>query len=124
MARAITLVIVFFLSMNLFSGMLVSTGAAQDIGLGSQLEVGGDEDVEQLNQSSSEISSGAPTGQTLFGMYNVLAGFLSTVRVVAFGGPSMLYNAGVPGSITGPIEILIGFVYAVGIVSFLRGWSL
>lgn len=119
--RIIEVMVVFFLSLNLFSGMLISTGVAHDIGLGGQVEVGGDERADQAQSSAEEISTGAPTGQTLFGMYNVLAETLSQIRTIALGGPAMLSNAGVPGYITGPIEAVMLVTYGIGLIKFLRG---
>ncbi len=119
--RILELLVVFFLALNLFSGMLVATGVASDIGLGGQLEVGGDQDANTAEQSAQNISTGAPTGSTLFGMYNVLADTLSQLRVIVLGGPAMLYNAGVPGFITTPMEVMMAVVYGVGIIMFLRG---
>jgi hypothetical protein len=119
--KIIEVMVVFFLAMNLFSGMLISTGAAQDIGLGGQVEVGGDGDAEAAQQSAEEISTGSPTGSTLFGMYNVLAKTLGQLRTIVLGGPAMLSNAGVPSFITTTMEAVMLVVYGIGIVKFLRG---
>lgn len=119
--RIIEVMVVFFLAMNLFSGMLISTGVAADIGLGGQVGVGGDGSAEQAQESAEEISTGAPTGSTLFGMYNVLAKTLGQLRTIALGGPAMLSNAGVPGFITAPMEAIMLVVYGIGIIKFLRG---
>jgi len=113
--------VVFFLVMNLFSGVLISTGAAADVGLEGQLTTGGDENVNNARDTTENVSTGAPTGQTLFGLYNVLAKTLGEIRQVAFGGPAMLYNLGVPGALTGMAEVLIGFTYAFALIKFLRG---
>lgn len=121
MVRVIELLTVFFLSLNLFSGMLITSGVAADIGLGGQVQVGGGDAKSDLENSASEISSGAPTGSTLFGQINVLGDTLGAIRTMAFGGPTMLANAGVPGFITTPLGVLVGVVYAFGIIKFLRG---
>lgn len=119
--RIVEVMVVFFLTMNLFSGMLISTGAAADIGLGNQVEVGGDEDADEAESAAEEISTGSPTGETLFGMYNVLAKTLGQIRTIALGGPQMLGNAGVPGFITAPMEAIMLVVYGIAIIKFLRG---
>jgi hypothetical protein len=113
--------VVFFLALNLFSGMLITSGIADDIGIGSAAEVGGDDRADQATQEARNVSTGAPTGQTLFGMYNVLAETLGQIRVIVLGGPQMLGNAGVPGFITRPMEGLMLMAYAVGLIRFLRG---
>lgn len=119
--RIIEVMVVFFLALNLFSGVVVSTGVAADIGLGGQVNVGGDGAADQAQDSAEEISTGAPTGSTLFGMYNVLAKTLGQLRTIAFGGPAMLANAGMPAFITTPMSVLIAVVYGIGIIKFLRG---
>lgn len=121
--RFIEVLVVFFLTMNLFSGMLISTGAAASIGLENQVETGGSEDADSVEEASEEVSTGAPTGETLFGMYNVLADKIGQLRAIVFGGPTMLANAGVPRFLTAPMEAIIAVVYAVGLIKFLRGIS-
>jgi len=103
--------------------MLISSGAAETLGLSGQVEVGGDDAADTAKQQSSEISTGAPTGSTLFGLYNVLAGTLGAMYEIAFAGPVMLSNAGVPSAITDMLSVIIGVVYALGVISFLRGFD-
>lgn len=113
--------IVFSLALNLWSGMLVVSGAADDAGIGGLVETGGDKNVETAQQEAGEVNTGAPTGSTLFGMYNVLANFLGTLRTVVFGAPAMFFNLGTPSYVTTPMEVVFGVVYSLGIVKFLRG---
>jgi hypothetical protein len=109
--------------MNLFSGIVMSTGVGAMIGVDTA--VGGDEKVDSAVQNASEVRSGAPTGSTLFGMYNVLAGGLSQLALPVTAGPQMLHRAGVPGVITNKLLTpLIAIVYALGVISFMRGWGL
>lgn len=119
--KIIEVLVVFFLSMNLFSGMLISTGAAADIGLGQSPEVGGDDEAETSEGAVEEIVTGVPTGETLFGMYNVLARTVGQLRTIVLGGPAMLNAAGVPGFITLPMESMMAVVYGIGIIKLLRG---
>lgn len=123
MARPITLLAVFFLSVNLFSGFVLTTGIGADMGMETQ--VGGDDKADWAVENASEIASGAPTGQTLFGMYNVLADGLSTLALPVTGGPQMLERAGVPSELVNQIiQPIVAVVIAVGMISFLRGWGL
>lgn len=123
MARPITLLAIFFLSMSLFSTLIMSTGIGASMGL--QKPVGGQDAAETATEQAQNVSTGAPTGSTLFGMYNVLAEGLSTLATPITAGPMMLKRAGVPAVITDTfLTPLIMFVYAIGIISFLRGWGL
>lgn len=115
--------VVFFLAINLFSNMLLASGAAATLGLSGQVEVGGDQAADTAQSQSNEISTGAPTGSTLFGLYNVLAGILGTIYEVVFAGPVMLENAGVPSALTNMLSAIVGVVYAMGLISFLRGYD-
>jgi len=123
MARPITALAVTMLALNLFAGLLMSTGVAASIGVGTA--VGGDQAASETVDSASEkIESGAPTGSTLFGFYNVLTSGLSTIAGVVTAGPTMMANAGVPGEITTLLQNIIALVYAVDLISFARGYNL
>lgn len=128
MARPVTLLVVFFITFNLFAGMLTATGT--DAMLGLDAEVGGDKAVGDAAQRSENVSTGTSLGNTLFGMYNVLANGLSSVFDVIFPGLAMLRAAGVPAWIAGG-QGTVGFlpplftvIMFIGFVSFLRGWDL
>lgn len=123
MARPITLMAIFFLCMNLFSGVVMSTGVGAMIGVDTA--VGGDDEVDRAVDSSGNVSAGAPTGSTLFGMYNVLADGLATISLPVTAGPQMLDRAGVPGVIANQLlQPVIAIVMALGVMSYLRGWGL
>lgn len=123
MARPVTALVIFFLAFNLFAGMLMATGVDSMIGIDAQ--VGGDKAVEQVEKDSNEVRTGTSLGNTLFGMYNVLAGGLSDIFTVIFPGLKMLERAGTPTWITGGfLGPLFSFAIAVDFVSFLRGWGL
>jgi len=111
------------LALNLFAGLLMSTGVAA--GLGLSTAVGGDDAAQNtVDNASNQIETGAPTGSTLFGFYNVLTTGFSAIAGVVTAAPTMMANAGVPTEITGLIQNVIALVYAIDIISFARGWGL
>lgn len=117
------LLAVFFLALNLWAGLLMSTGVAGTLNL--QSPVGGGDQVNKTLAETGEVSSGAPTGSTLFGMYNVLVDIISGIASVVTAGPTMLNQAGVPSVITSQLlKPLIGLVYALGLVSALLRYRL
>lgn len=123
MARPLTTLVVFFLAFNLLAGILLSTGIAGMLNLDA--DVGEDEKVTESVNQAEKVSTGTPLGNTLFGMYNVLAGGLQKVFAVIFPGLSMLERAGVPSYITKDLLApLFSFVIFIDFVSFLRGWGL
>lgn len=123
MARPITLMAVFFLTMNLFSGMVMASGVGAMIGVDTA--VGGGDEIDTATGVGKNVSTGAPTGSTLFGMYNVLADTVAKLSAPITAGPTMLRRAGVPSVITDTfLQPIIAIVYSIGIISFLRGWGL
>jgi hypothetical protein len=128
MARPVTLLAFMLLALSVWAGFLTSTGIAADIGLDARLS--GDEIQDQAQSATEDIETGAPTGNTLFGLYNVLSDQLGTLFGIINPGLRLLYNAGVPASIVGgPNTIgllppLTSFIKAIGVISFLRGWGL
>lgn len=121
MARPVTLLVVFFISMNLLAAII--PGSA----LGLDTNVGGDAVRERIPEDAENdsIQSGAPTGQTLFGMYNVLSTQVSNLFSVIFPGLNMLERAGAPTEILyGVLAPLFSVLIFLDVLSFLRGWGL
>lgn len=123
MSRPVTTLLFFFLFFNLFAATLMSTGVAATIGIETNIG-GGDEVDESLDKANGTIETGAPTGSTLFGMYNVLADGINTIVGTVTAGHTMLAQAGVPGAITGMLNSLFAIVIVIDIISFMRGWGL
>lgn len=123
MARPVTLAVVFFLALNLFSGVLIGTGAADTLGISA--EVGGDQATDELQgKSDSGLPTGSPSDGTLFGLYNVVGGFLSGIFEFVFPGLNMLGRAGVPGWITGMLGTIFSLLITIDIAAFVRGYEI
>jgi hypothetical protein len=122
-SRPITTLAVFFLTFNLFAGLIMTSGVGAMLGITAN--VGGDERVEESVSQAEESRTGSPTGSTLFGMYNVLVQSVSVLAGTITAGPTMLRRAGVPTMITtGILQPMFTVVMGIGVVSFLRGWDL
>lgn len=129
MARPVTLLVVFFLALNLFAGVLISTGAADTLGIDA--EVGGDEQREDVvNDTATDangeggLPTGSPTSGTLFGLYNVVGGFLAGIFNYIFPGLRMLGRAGVPDSIISMLGSLFSVLMAIDVAAFVRGYQI
>lgn len=122
MSRPTTTLLIFFVAFNLFAGMLGATGVGSMLGVST--DIGGDEQLEERVEQSENVSSGAPTGSTLFGMYNVLSGQIGGLVNYIFPGLTMMENAGVPSFITSFFFSAFWVVFAIDMMSFLRGWDL
>lgn len=124
MARPIVTLAVFFLAFSLFSQLLISTGVAATIGIDAR--IGGQDATDEVTKTANDdLKSGAPTGETLFGMYNVLTGTLTDILAIFNPGLRMLSNAGMPDYlIEGFLMPLVSLIKIIGVMSFLRGWDL
>lgn len=123
MARPITTLTVFFVVLNLWAGIMMSTGVAATLGVDA--DVGEDEAINETVENSENVNSGTSTGSTLFGMYNVLAGQIGGLLSTVFPGLRMLERAGTPKYITqGLFGPLFSLMIGITVLSFLRGWNL
>jgi hypothetical protein len=125
MVRITTLFIIFFVSMNIFAGVMIDTGTAATLGIDDSVQQ--NEDVNQAieNQKDGGIDTGAGTGSTLFSMYNaVLTGFVGLAEKV-LPALALLNHAGVPGWITGTFfGGMFGIVLTIDGLSYVRGYDL
>jgi hypothetical protein len=129
MARPVTLAVVFFLALNLFSGVLMSTGAAATLGISA--EVGGDQATDKLRDKTTQsegdgggLPTGSPSDGTLFGLYNVIGGFLAGIFQFIFPGLNMLSRAGVPDYIIGMLGTIFSLLITIDIAAFVRGYEI
>ena len=119
MARPTTVLVIFLIAMNLFAGVVVSQGV--DTMLGIDATVGEDQAIDNAASSTKSVSTGTGVGETLFGMYNVLASGVSDVYGAIYPALNMLDRAGVPGYIVyGLLGNMFTFVIFFDIVLFLR----
>lgn len=122
MARPVTTLVVFFVSFNLVAGLLSSMGIAAAFGINA--EIGGDEAISDLRDSVDEVPTGTGAGETLFGLYNVLATFVNTVFTFILPAVAMLENAGLHSDIADSMRVLFVVLIAIDVVSFFKGWGL
>jgi len=124
MARPMVTMAVFLLAFSLFGQMLMSTGVAATIGIDTN--VGAEETTSEVTAAANESTeTGSSTGDTLFGLYNVLSVQIGDILNILNPGMTMLENAGVPDPIVNSLlQPLATVIKAIGIISFLRGWDL
>lgn len=122
MAQIIARLAIFFLLINLSTGMVMGSPIAEDLGI--QTTVGGDERIEEAKDEADKVEAGNAGDSTLFGLYNTVTSGVSTIINVVTAGPLMLNQLGVPGAITGMLQVVIGIIYALGVASFLRGFNI
>ena len=128
MPRATTIFIVFFVAMNLFAGVFLSTGIAASLDMDDRIQTSDrvtDAVDERRSADGGEIDTGAGTGSTLFGMYNaVLGGFIGLFENI-LPALKLLAYAGVPSWITGTlIGGMFGIVATIDGLSYVRGYDL
>lgn len=120
MARPVTTIVVFFLLFNLWATVLIETGAAEELGVDPS--VGSQDLIDE--QRNAEVPGGSGIGETLFGLYNLLARAVNGLFALATNGVAMLGNVGVPSEYLTLLRVLFGFVLAIDIISFYKGWGL
>lgn len=121
MAKPVTVLVVFFVALNLFSGMLIATGV--DTALGLDTQVGEDEAVD-TQTSNDNVSGGTGTGETLTNLRNVLANQFASIIGVIFPGLAMLQRAGVPLYITNFLGGIFGILTPIAVIRFFRSGEL
>jgi hypothetical protein len=108
--RFSTRIVIFLLFLNAGAGLMVQSGVAADWGVDPN--PGGDAELEKANATAAEIDPSGGLGDTLFGLYNSIAGTFQTVLETATAGPTMLNNLGVPGYLTAflfaPLYLIVG----------------
>lgn len=124
MPKFSTYLLVFFVALNAWAGVLQASGV--DALLGIDAETGGDDAYDRFDESETrDIDTGTGTGDTLFGMYNVLTGVVGGFYDAIFPGLEMLNRMGVPSYIThGFIGNLVSVIVIFNLISFLKGTDL
>jgi hypothetical protein len=118
---------VFSISLMLFSTLLSGTGVAAHLGLNTPPD--SSDAAQDARRAAGNVSTGAPTGETLFGAYNVLSTQIAGILGVINPSLRMLYNAGVPGYLVGgPTQIgffspILALVKGLAVIDFFRGFS-
>lgn len=101
--RYSTRLVIFLLFLNAGAGAFVASGTAADWGVSPT--VGGDDALQQANQSATSIQGDGGFAQTLFGAFAGAANAFEGIFSVVFAGPLMIANLGVP-------SWLVTFVFA------------
>jgi hypothetical protein len=121
MASAARYLLFFFVSLNLIAAAMLSTGVAASMGLEGAVS---DSDEVSERADTGDLQSGAPTSDTLFGLYNVVTSQLTGLFAAIYPGLNIL--ARIPGFPDWVITILggaISVVISFAAISFIRGYS-
>lgn len=120
MARVSVYAVVFFVALNAGAVAFQTTGVAADLGIDASV------DDDQIGDAANEedVPTGSGSGDTLFGLYNVLGGFLSDIFGVIFPGLALLNRAGVPVWMTNLVGTVFSVIITFDIASFIRGFNL
>lgn len=110
MARPTVNIAILLILVNSGATFFMATGVAADWGISP--EVGGDSEVDEIEQTANNVESNSGTGSTLLGLYDAVTGAFSSLIQIVFAGPTMLQNLGVPSEITAfffaPLYLLVG----------------
>jgi len=108
--------------LNAAIAFLGAAGAAQAWGV--QQETGISDTVSQVQSAAEDIGSG-PVGpiEAVSGMGIAAISLIVNLTEIAFAGPRLFNNLGVPEFVTGFIFAPLYIVVAIDIVAILRGDS-
>lgn len=122
MAKAMTLLAIFFLIVNVWSGILINSGVAGEVGISAP--TAGDKAVDDATGQAEDISSGTESQDTLFGLYNRVTTGVTTILSTLTAGGIILNQIGIPSVFTTPIQGVFLIIYGLGAAQFLRGFNL
>lgn len=113
--------LLFFIFMNAFAGVLGAQGIAADMGINPS--PGGDDALDQIEDNATAFESTNSGGDTLFGLYNGLAAVLESL-VNLLPAIDMLKNAGAPTWLVNYGFAGYGTVIGMDIAGYLRNGGL
>jgi len=117
-----SILLVFFVAMNLFAGVMDASGVSALLGL--EVGVGASEAYAGYGQAGS-IPTGTGGGDDLFGLYNVVGGFLMNLYSDIYPGLDMLTRLGTPVWLTyGFLANIFNVLILIRGISFVRGYNL
>lgn len=122
--RITTQLAVFFVAFNLFGGMLIGLGVADDLGI--NLDTGDPAAIDKVEEKATDdekVGLGNAVGGTLFGMYNALTRQFGLLVNTIAPGFAML-KLFVPSAIIDPFAIIAGMITLVDLLSYARGFDL
>lgn len=119
MARLSTSLMVGFVGINAFAGLLREMQVFAALGLSGP---GVDGSVsDEVRRQSQNITTGTGFGDTLFGLYNVIGGWFTGLFEQVFPALDLLARAGVPEPIITLLGTMSLLVMGIGIAMIIRG---
>lgn len=115
--RFSTRVLIFLVFLNAGANAMIASGVAADMEI--QPDPGGDQRIEQANETASNFNATGGFADTLFGLYSSVTTTFQNVIGVATAGPTMIGNLGVPGWFTNFLFSALYLLVAFDIVYLL-----
>jgi len=116
--RSVNIAVILFL-LNASAGLMVASGFAEDVGV--ELDPGAGDELDAVNESSQNVSTGSSIGQTLFGTIAEVAKTAQSIFSIIFIAPIMFQNLGVPSFITAFVFAPMYIYVSVDILNVLTG---
>lgn len=111
--------VIFLLLLNGAAGAITASGTADALGVAPN--PGGNE-VSDIDERTGELSASSEANErTLFTLYTRATSAIQGIFQLAFYGPIMLENLGVPSWITGMFSGVISVVVFADVVYMLTG---
>lgn len=88
--------------------------------LGVQPDLGNTDQIDRAKQSVEEVNTGGGGGDTLFGLYNTIAGPIETIFDTIMPGAKMLKNVGVPDYLVNFTFGTLALIPGIDFILFMR----
>lgn len=120
-------IFVFFVALNGFSWIMISTGTAEFYGIQAETgetECSSDVCMEDPDEPQDKtINTGVSDGDTLFGQITGAAQDFTSLFNSVFPALRMLELLGVPWQITALLGSLFSTIASIGLIMFIRGYN-
>lgn len=111
--------VVFLILLNGAAGAITASGAADALNIGPN--PGGDEVTDIENRPGTLGSEAASNEGTLYTLYSSVTRAFDGVIALAFYGPIMLENLGIPSWITQMFSGVVTLIVTVDVIYLLTG---
>lgn len=112
------MIVIFFIGFNAFVGFLSTTGYWNAVGVDAS--VNEPEELETAREEARNVRTGGGGLETLFGLWSLLAGFISTFHDALLPGMALLQDVGVPVEMIGLVDSTVAFLAGRDLIDFLR----
>lgn len=115
-------ILLFLVFFNAGAEMIIQAGVAEDLGIDPHVQE--PDEIQSAKSQADDFETGSGFGDTLFGMYNAVAGTVEVFLNGIFPGLAMIKQAGVPAWFGNFLFSGAALYSALDLIGFLRSGGL